>query len=127
MKRAFWLPVSLLAVMLSASLLSGFFIGRDCDRWSAALEEAAVSASAGDWESAERQLEAVSAAWDARQTYLHIVEVHEALNQTEALLRRVQSFARQRDAAEFHASVQELLSALRVLAEMESVNIKNIL
>ena len=65
--------------------------------------------------------------WSGRQTYLHIVTEHDAINDAEAMYRRALAFAATRESTEFRAELADLRDQLRLLAEMERFNIKNIL
>ena len=65
--------------------------------------------------------------WGARQSYFHIVTVHAELDEVEALFAKSRSFALERDEAEFRANTAELITQLRLLAEMQEISVKNIL
>ena len=65
--------------------------------------------------------------WTGRQTYLHIVTEHDAVDDAEAMYRRAQAFAAVREAAEFQAELTDLRDQLRLLSEMEACSIRNIL
>jgi hypothetical protein len=55
------------------------------------------------------------------------VETHDALNETENSLQRAMACAQLRDKEGFLCEVRTLRSQFRLLAEMEQVNIRNIL
>ena len=65
--------------------------------------------------------------WSSLQTYLHIVSRHDALDDAEAMYQRALSFGVAREDSEFQAEVSDLRDQLRLLAEMERLNVKNVL
>ena len=120
-------PVLLLCALLGLSLWNGAVISRETEACSAAVEQARTAAAEGDWSAAESALRQGYDRWRGRQTYLHIVEPHAAVEEAEAMFRRGFAFAAAREDAEFRAETAGLLAQLRVLAEMESLRIGNIL
>ena len=95
--------------------------------WVSGAEQAEDAALAEDWDTAQEKLESVYRHWNQRQTFLHIVETHDALNETENSLQRAMACAQLRDKEGFLCEVRTLRSQFRLLAEMEQVNIRNIL
>lgn len=120
-------PVLLLCALLGFSLWNGAVISRETEACSAAVEQARSAAAKDDWSAAESALRRGYDRWQSRQTYLHIVEPHAAVEEAEAMFRRAFAFAGLREDAEFQAETAGLLSQLRVLAEMEQLRIGNIL
>ena len=120
-------PVLLLCALLGFSLWNGAVISRETETCSAAVEQARTAALEGNWSAAEGALRRGYDRWQSRQTYLHIVEPHAAVEETEAMFRRAFAFAALQEDAEFQAETAGLLSQLRVLAEMEQLRIGNIL
>ena len=120
-------PALLLCALLGLSLWNGAVISRETEACSAAVEQARTAAAEGDWSAAESALRQGYDRWRGRQTYLHIVEPHTAVEEAEAMFRRAIAFAAVREDAEFQAETAGLLAQLRVLAEMEQLRIGNIL
>ena len=120
-------PVLLLCALLGFSLWNGAVISRETETCSAAVEQARTAALEGNWSAAEGALRRGYDRWQSRQTYLHIVEPHAAVEEAEAMFRRAIAFAAVREDAEFQAETAGLLAQLRVLAEMEQLRIGNIL
>ena len=112
-------PVLLLCALLGFSLWNGAVISRETEACSAAVEQARSAAEGALRRGYDR--------WQSRQTYLHIVEPHAAVEETEAMFRRAFAFAALQEDAEFQAETAGLLAQLRVLAEMEQLRIGNIL
>ena len=125
--RAILPPALLLCALVGFSLWNGSAISREMDTCSSAVEQARTAAMEGDWPAAESALRRGYDHWQSRQTYLHIVEPHNAVEEAEAMFRRAFAFAGLREDAEFQAETAGLLSQLRLLSEMEQLRIGNIL
>mgnify|MGYP000550889037 CR=1 FL=1 len=65
--------------------------------------------------------------WSHSQTYLHIVSHHDAVDDAEAMYRRAIAFGETEELSEFHAELSDLRDQLRLIAEMEALNIRNVL
>ena len=125
--KYFSIPCVILALLLALSLLNAEAMGSYVSDWCEELDAAQTAADRGDWTEAERLIRSVHEVWDEKQSYFHIVSVHAELDEAEALLAKALSFARERDGAEFHANTAELITQLRLLAEIQEISIKNIL
>ena len=78
-------------------------------------------------EAAAAAIRAGYAGWSERQTYLHIVTNHDAVDAAEAMYHRCLAFAESEEASELRAELAELQDQLRLLAEMEEFSLKNVL
>lgn len=125
--KSIYLPISVLALVVALSLWNGAAIGDYTEQWISGTERSENAAAEGDWDTALAELEAVYDHWNTKQTYLHIVEVHGELDAAEASFQRALACADTQDETEFRCEIRELLSQFRLLAEMEQVNIRNIL
>ena len=121
------LPLAVLTAILSFSLWNGSNIAGETARWQKQLLQADLLAQSEDWAAAERTLAESYADWTASQTYLHIVTEHDAVDDAEAMYRRAAAFASAREISEFRAELSDLRDQLRLLAEMERLDIRNIL
>ena len=104
--KAFYIPAGLLIAIL--------------------LEQTEQSAAREDWESAESQLTAAYADWDSSQTFFHTIMDHGELDEAEKLFAGAFAVCREEDGADFHQMLAQLTSQLRLLAETQSVSIKNV-
>lgn len=125
--KAFYIPVGLLAVILGFSLWTCRYVEQQTSHWSELLEEAQALAQQEEWGQAERQLEAAYEAWDASQTFFHTIMDHQELDEAENLFAGVFAVCREQDGADFHMLLAQLMGQLRLLAETQSVSVKNIL
>lgn len=127
MKKGYLPPIAVLAAILAFALWNGRAMRLDTDRWRAQLQQADTLAQAGDWSGAAAALSDSYEDWSARQTYLHIVTEHDAVDDAEAMYHRAMAFAETQESSEFRAELSDLRDQLRLLAEMERFSIRNIL
>ena len=127
MKKGLLVPAALLAAILAFCLWNSAAMTACTDRWRARPEEADRLAQAGDWENAAAAIREGYADWSARQTYLHIVTSHDAVDSAEAMYHRALAFAESREDSELRAELADLRDQLRLLAEMEEFSVKNVL
>lgn len=125
--RPYLKPLTVLAAILAFALWNGAAMTGHTDRWRAQLEQADALAQAEEWSRAVDVLTDSYADWTQRQTYLHIVTEHDDVDDTEAMYRRAMAFAATREMTEFRAELADLRDQLRLLAEMERFNVKNVL
>ncbi len=97
------------------------------DRWTGQVEEAASLAEAEDWSAVREAVSEGYRDWSQSQTYLHIVENHDAVDDAEAMYRRLAAFAEAEEPSEFQAEAADLTDQLHLLAEQERFSIENIL
>ena len=127
MRKGLLLPAALLAAILAFCLWNSAAMTAGAARWRAQLEEADRLAQAGKWEQAAAAIRAGYGDWSSRQTYLHIVTGHDAVDGAEAMYHRSLAFAESREDSELRAELADLRDQLRLLAEMEEFSIKNVL
>ena len=125
--RAYVKPLAVLAAILAFALWNGAAMTRHTDRWRAQLEQADALAQAEEWSRAVEVLADSYTDWSGKQTYLHLVTEHDAVDDAEAMYRRAMAFAATRESTEFRAELADLRDQLRLLAEMERFNVKNVL
>ena len=120
-------PLLVLGVLLAFALWNSAAITDCTARWQEQLQQADALAQAEAWTEALDTLSDSYADWSKRQTYLHIVVRHDALDEAEAMYHRALSFATNRELPELRAELSALGVQLRLLAEMERLDIKNVL
>ena len=126
MKR-FFPPLAVLAAILALSLWNARVMEGQTSHLRSQLLQVQKLAAAENWQGAEDALADSYADWTSRQTYLHIVTEHDAVDDAEAMYRRAFAFAGEQEPSEFQAEVADLRDQLRLLAEMERFSLKNIL
>lgn len=125
--RAYWKPLAVLGAILAFALWNGAAMTGHTDRWRDQIQQADALVQAGNWSEAMAILTDSYTDWSENQTYLHIVTEHDAVDDAEAMYRRAIAFAATRETTEFRAELADLRDQLRLLAEMERFNVKNIL
>ena len=99
----------------------------ETNRWREQLQTADRLALCGEWAEALDALWESYDDWSHSQTYLHIVSHHDAVDDAEAMYRRAIAFGETEGLSEFHAELSDLRDQLRLIAEMEALNIRNVL
>ena len=127
-KILLYLPsVAVLAAILAFSLWNDVHMSGETSRWRSQLDQADALVQENRWEDAQAKLAESYEDWSSRQTYLHIVSEHDAVDDAEAMYRRAMAFADTQELSEFRAELSDLRDQLRLLAEMERLNLKNVL
>ena len=129
MKKLFpYLPsIAVLSAILAFSLWNDAHMSSETSRWRAQLDQADALVQEERWEEAQVKLTESYEDWSSSQTYLHIVSQHDAVDDAEAMYRRAMAFADTRELSEFRAELSDLRDQLRLLAEMERLNLNNVL
>ena len=127
MKRLLFPPIAVLCALLALSLWNSSHMERQTRRWRAQLQETDPLAQTECWAEALDSLRESYDDWTFRQTYLHIVSHHDAVDDAEAMYRRAMAFAETQEIAEFRAELSDLMDQLRLISEMEALNIRNVL
>ena len=127
MKRLLLPPIAVLCALLALSLWNSSHMERQTRRWRAQLQETDRLAQSECWAEALDSLWESYDDWKLRQTYLHIVSHHDAVDDAEAMYRRAIAFGETEELSEFHAELSDLMDQLRLISEMEALNIRNVL
>lgn len=125
--KAFYIPVGILALILGFSLWTGRYVEQRMEHWTALLEETEEAARQEDWEEASVRLDRAYEDWDSSQTFFHTIMEHDELDKAEDLFAGAFAVCRERDAADFHTLLAQLINQLRLLAETQNGGIKNVL
>ncbi len=125
--KYFWVSAALLALLLGTSLWNARLAEAEAAPWREAIRASVVLAEHGEWEAALREIRGTRESWDARKPYLHIVTAHDELDKVDALLAEAESFAMEKDMAEFRAEASELIVQLGVIVEMQRLTVRNVL
>ena len=126
MKRSYLLPLGVLAGLLAFSLWSGATMQTHTALWRDQLRQADALAQAEDWPGATELLVESYHDWQARQTRLHILFKHDAVDSAETMYGRAIAFAAAREPGEFRAELANLDAQLALLAETERLSFENI-
>lgn len=92
------------------------------------LETASLHLSQDRWSNAGQTVDAVYAAWEEQEFYLHTTLRHADIDEIRTTLREVQAYLNSReDTAECQALIAKLINQLELLLEAELPTIKNLL
>ena len=125
--KALYLPLLLLSAMLAFALWTGRFVQQRTDHWIAMLELSDHLAVEERWEDAEDQIRHSYQDWRESQTFFHTILEHQELDESENLFAAAFAACDQRDVPDFHTTLAQLYTQLRLLAETQQVSIKNVL
>jgi len=125
--KNFYIPASILAVILGFSLWTGRYVELRTDHWNALLEQADREGRLENWDSAQEQMDRIYEDWQASQTFFHIIMDHEELDKAEDLFAGAFAVCEEEDDADFHQLLAQLRQELAMLAETQQTNIRNIL
>lgn len=125
--KALYLPLALLGAMLVFALWTGHYVQQQTDRWIAMLELSDRLAAEEQWEDAEDQIQRSYQDWKRSQTFFHTILEHQELDEAESLFAAAFAACDQRDVPDFHTTLAQLYSQLRLLSETQQVSIKNFL
>ena len=125
--KALYIPLLVLAGLLSFALWTGFYVQQRTTEWQEMLSLADELAQKEQWEEAEDQIQRSYANWNQSQTFFHTIMEHEELDEAESLFATAFAACDERDVPDFHAALAALLSKLSLLSETQQVSIKNIL
>lgn len=125
--KALYIPVGFLAVILGFSLWAGRYVDQRTDHWIAILDEVDAAAQQERWDEAADRLSSAYRDWDSSQSFFHTIMKHEDLDEAESLFAGAFAACREQDNEDFHITLAQLTCQLRLLAETQSVSIKNVL
>lgn len=125
--RAFTIPTLLLVLILAFSLWTGRYAEKRTEQLSALLEQTEAAAQREDWREAEARLRDAYGGWQESQGFFYTVMDHAQLDEAESLFAGAIAVCREEDDDDFHMLLAQLATQLRLLAETQSVSLKNIL
>ena len=126
MKRA-WIAGGILAVMLLAAWGNSWFIRSFAGSLSDSLAQAEALAEAGDWAEAGRLTQEAHERWDRASVYLCTVLRHSDTDQVDTSFHEVLEFIECQESGEYSSANAVLMEEIELVAEMEQLNLKNLL
>lgn len=125
--KSFLPPILALLGLLAFSVWNCQAITAHTTRWAGQIEEASTLAQEKDWPAVQEAISESYQDWSRSQAYLHIVEKHDAVDDAEAMYRRLAAFAEEEEPSEFQAEAADLIDQLHLLAEQERFTVENVL
>lgn len=102
-------------------------VARYTNAWTRQLQSADDLVCREQWPNAEAALSDLYGRWTEQQGWLHMIIVHQELDETEALLQRCIALAQQQDDAGLRSDIAELRTQFTLLSEMQRLTLRNIL
>lgn len=125
--RSFRIPIFILLLTLLLCLFAGSSVARYTNAWIQQLQSADDLVCREQWSNAEAALSDLYGRWTKQQGWLHMIIVHQELDETEALLQRCIALAQQQDDAGLRSDIAELRTQFTLLSEMQRLTLRNIL
>lgn len=125
--RSFRIPIFILLLTLLLCLFAGSSVTRYTNAWTRQLQSADDLVCREQWSNAEAALSDLYGRWTEQQGWLHMIIVHQELDETEALLQRCIALAQQQDDAGLRSDIAELRTQFTLLSEMQRLTLRNIL
>lgn len=126
MKRL-WACVILLALLLSLSLLNGYYIEKFTQRLAGHLEQSQTLAQQGQWSRAADLTKLAFTQWQEGHFYLHTTMRHADTDQILRAFHGVLQYLELHEMDQYAAANAELIILLQLLAETEQPSLVNIL
>ena len=126
MKRI-WISLAILALVFGTALLNSWYLDSLTEGMARTLEEAQALAEAEDWEGGQQLTRQVVQQWEKASNYLYIVVRHSDSDEVAAGFREVQQLLEWKEEAEYTSANARLVEELRLLADMEQFNLRNLL
>jgi len=126
MKRL-WICVIILLVMLCATLGNSRYLNDLVSDFSSNLTAAHQLSAQDNWEAARQLTQQVADHWQEHDFYLHIMLPHRDIDEIHLIFQEVEEYLELEEADQYNAANAKLIAQLGLLAEMEQLNIKNIL
>ena len=126
MKRL-WIAAALLALLLAGSLANAQYAQSLSAGLSGRLEQAHAMAREDRWEQARELTQAVYRDWQSHTFYLHTVMRHSDTDQILRSFQAVLQYLELQEMDQYAAANADLVTQLRLLAEMEQASVENVL
>lgn len=126
MKRLTAAALLLLAV-LGATMANSRYLGRMTDHFCNQLTYAAQLAAQENWPQALEVTQLTLADWEEHDFYLHVLLRHTDIDAIRLTFHEVVEYLNLAEADQYTAANAKLITQLKLLAEAEGLNLKNVL
>lgn len=125
--KAFYIPASLLAILLLLSLLGSAHVQNRTDTWIKTVKDLSQPVEEEHWHEIESQLLALHKDWTGSQCIFHLIIAHEDLDEAEKYFSGALAACREEDSVELSIHLAQLVSQFIFLGDTQEVTLKNIL
>ena len=126
MKRL-WIAAAILLCMLLGTLANSWYLNRLVSTLEQQLAAAHVLACQDSWDTASRITQQAAQRWQEHDFYVHIMLPHKDIDEIHLTFCEVQEYLELEETDQYTAANAKLIAQLSLLAEMEQLNIKNVL
>lgn len=126
MKRL-WISLVLLFAMLGSTLGNSRYLNGLISEFKEQLTYAHELSAHDHWDTARQITQQVVEHWQAHDFYLHVMLPHRDIDEIHLIFREVDEYLKLEEADQYNAANAKLIAQLELLAEMEQLNLKNIL
>lgn len=126
MKRL-WIAVAILLAMLGATLGNSWYLNSLISDLSQQLTSAHELATQDSWDAARRITKQVTDHWQEHDFYFHVMLLHRDIDDIHLTFCEVHEYLQLEETDQYTAANAKLIAQLGLLAEMEQLNLKNVL
>lgn len=126
MKRL-WISLALLLSIFALSLWSIHNISALSDRLVQELKQAEMYAETGDWMRARQITLQAQERWVSNASHLYMYQCHATGDEINSGFRQALEYLQWRETPEYSATNSALIANVEHLAEMEALNLRNLL
>ena len=126
MKRL-WIAAAILLAMFGSTLANSWYLERLITDLGQQLIQAHLQADENNWGQARELTKQVTEHWQKHDFYFHIMLPHDDIDDIHLTFREVQEYLLLQETDQYNAANAKLIAQLGLLAEMEQLNVKNIL
>lgn len=126
--RRLWISVTILIVLFCLTMYNSHYLDSYTKELTTLLKQAEICVADGDWDAAADKTEAALEQWNSRETYLHMILQHRDTDEVLLSFQEVrQLITHQEHGGEYSAANARLIAQIKLLSEMDALNLKNIL
>lgn len=126
MKRL-WISLAILALLFAAALGNSWYLGRLTGQLTGILSTAQQYGETEHWAQARRETEQAEQLWHRAEGYLYTVLRHDETDAVASGFREVKELLEWQEEAEYTSANARLIENIRLLSEMEKLNLQNLL
>ena len=126
MKRL-WISIVILFAMLGSTLGNSWYLNKLISGFEQKLTAAHELSARDHWDTARTLTQQVTEHWQAHDFYLHVMLPHRDIDEIHLIFQEVDEYLKLEEADQYNAANAKLIAQLELLAEMEQLNLKNIL
>lgn len=125
--KAFYIPASLLVLLLLISLWGSAYIQDRTEKWITIIEDLSPIAEEDRWYEVESKLLALHKDWMDSQKIFHLILAHDDLDSAEKYFSGALAACREEDRVELRIHLSQLVSQFVFLGDTQKVQLKHIL